>query len=1558
MKRKQFLCLLLCAALVLTMLPVSAMASVANEDFDAFGAASPSFSNPLTVNGWQIGVYDSDGVADANSITVTDDGSYTGLAGSGDYALSVSSSSKNTKLYAQFKASGRFSLGSFVFDGEDGVSYTLVGYRDGKPVTNAYYGFPVGTQTTVDFLSHPVFHDIDEFRIYRQGTYTNGLVFCLDEICIAEHATVPIILSSDLEDGKRGTPYSQTLGAAGDTPMSWSTDGGSLPDGLTLSSDGVISGTPTKMGSFTFTAKALNSAGSDTKTLSITINHGDHFSLAPGGTYYFDLSAQDIPGSVTGTDTSLKWVPFTYAGTIYAYSRTSAGVSTDANVSVSERSLFVADNIVTHDVSWDELDDEDLIFGRGYNSGGVSYKLRSLSVGSDNNKQSGWALRGVPLSNEWDQIIAESKAYIRNDSSSYTWGQDTELGDSDYRMVRAFDVLKGYHSIWSNRGIGFRPALEILNPAALGTDGLKTVTFNMGGNGTIGSGTMTSATVVYTGKLTLPYISPANGFHYSGTGTGVLGWYDGTTFYPPETAHDFPTGTVLAPAYSGDTDPGFTPGCTIYFDLSAQDIPGTVNSALPDTSLKWVPFTYVGTLSAYSRTNQGVSTADNITISSRKLFLADYNVTTSVSWDNLKSKSLIFGKTYNRYNMDYKLRAPSVGSGYSSPNSPAANEWDKIYEKESGFIKNWSGSASWGQDSSSAASEGQSICVIRGNDGVRAVSAAYTSASASGFRPVLEILNPDGLKTVTFDMGGNGTLGNGLLTSATVVCSGTLTLPQITAGNGFTYTGSGSSTLGWYAGTTFYAPGAAPSLATGTILIPGYSGTTLAISTPSLPNGTVGMAYSQTLTATGEPFVWSIDSGDLPDGLTLSGSGVISGTPTVESTFNFTVKAENSVGSDTQELSITINPAPVAPSITTTSLPNGTVDKTYSQTLAADGDTPIIWSLESGSLPLPGGLTLSSGGVISGTPTAAGTFSFTVKAENSTGSDTQELSITINPAPVAPSITTTSLLGGTVGTVYSQTLAATGDAPITWSLESGSLLPGGLTLSSGGVISGTPTVAGTFSFTAKAENSTGSDTQELSIEISPSAPTGTAPTITTTSLIGGTVGTVYNQTLAATGDTPITWSLESGSLLPGGLTLSSGGVISGTPTAAGTFSFTLKAENSEGQDTQSLSIVISLPTPPPIITTNSLPNAIMLMEYNHDLSVISETPVTWDMVGPFPNNGLSFYDGTISGTPLTSGTFYFTVKATNSGGYVTKELSITILPSMPPIIITTVLSDGMVGTPYSEALIADGAMPITWTLESGSLPTGLTLSSGGSISGTPSTAGTFTFTLKVENSEGSGTKELRIVISSGGTGGSQGGPSYTRRTLTDVPTGLKVSGNDISASAKLVVSPLDLNTTGSDAVSARIREAIEKGQLITGYDIRLVGGFHGKITVSFPVGAEYNGRTVTILHFINGRMETYTAVVENGVASIRVSSLSPFVVLNTGVTVPAYEVTDPPKTGDASVQIGFAMLGMAAACMGVLIHTTKKSITLLPAISSLSMVALVAGMTVVHIRRYKKESAN
>jgi len=252
--------------------------------------------------------------------------------------------------------------------------------------------------------------------------------------------------------------------------------------------------------------------------------------------------------------------------------------------------------------------------------------------------------------------------------------------------------------------------------------------------------------------------------------------------------------------------------------------------------------------------------------------------------------------------------------------------------------------------------------------------------------------------------------------------------------------------------------------------------------TTTTPSGDiVGTTYSTQLAATGTaPITWSLESGNLPNGLTLSTAGLISGTPTVAGTSNFTVKASNSAGSDTKALSIIISAAIIPPVITTTILPDGLVGSAYNQTLTATGTVPITWSLESGNLP--NGLTLSAVGEISGIPTAAGVSNFTVKATNSAGSDTKPLSIMVTTSVIAPAITTTILPDGKTGAEYSAQLEATGTAPITWSLASGNL-PTGLTLYSGGTISGMPTTIGTFNFTVQATNSAGNDTKALSIKI-------------------------------------------------------------------------------------------------------------------------------------------------------------------------------------------------------------------------------------------------------------------------------------------------------------------------------------------------------------------------------------------------------------------------------------------------------------------------------------------
>ena len=220
----------------------------------------------------------------------------------------------------------------------------------------------------------------------------------------------------------------------------------------------------------------------------------EQFSLTPGGRYYFDLSAMKIPGTANGgnsdgavslPDTSLHYVPFTYVGTIEAYKLTSEMATTEeyAQQNKYPHSLFVADYAVTHTISWGGLNDEGLIFGKNYASGGVDYTLRAPSVGS-NSTGSGESQHDTPSNNEWDRILDKNSGYIQNWNKMYSWGQDTSSAAESFRAYRGYNSARFWYytssSFW-NVYLGFRPVLEVLNPGTLGSDGLKVVTLDLGG---------------------------------------------------------------------------------------------------------------------------------------------------------------------------------------------------------------------------------------------------------------------------------------------------------------------------------------------------------------------------------------------------------------------------------------------------------------------------------------------------------------------------------------------------------------------------------------------------------------------------------------------------------------------------------------------------------------------------------------------------------------------------------------------------------------------------------------------------------------------------------------------------------------------------------------------------------------------------------------------------------------------------------------------------------------------------------------------------------------------
>ena len=252
---------------------------------------------------------------------------------------------------------------------------------------------------------------------------------------------------------------------------------------------------------------------SDFTDISLTVEKqaDEQFSLAPGYTYYFDLSAMGIPGTVNDAlpDNTLHYVPFTYAGTVNAYKLTSETATTEeyAQQNKYPHSLFMADYVVTHTVSWNDLDTASLIFGKNYAAGGVDYTLRAPSAGSGRTS-SGESQRGTPQSNEWDRILDKESGYIKNWSDMSSLGQDTRPDNSNpFRAVRGYPWARYWHYInamSSYSYFGFRPVLEVRNPNTLSLNGLKVVTLDLGG-GKLGGSTDTIQIIVKNGsKFTAP----------------------------------------------------------------------------------------------------------------------------------------------------------------------------------------------------------------------------------------------------------------------------------------------------------------------------------------------------------------------------------------------------------------------------------------------------------------------------------------------------------------------------------------------------------------------------------------------------------------------------------------------------------------------------------------------------------------------------------------------------------------------------------------------------------------------------------------------------------------------------------------------------------------------------------------------------------------------------------------------------------------------------------------------------------------------------------------------
>ena len=930
----------------------------------------------------------------------------------------------------------------------------------------------------------------------------------------------------------------------------------------------------------------------------------EQFTLAPGGTYYFDLSAMGIPGTVNDAlpDKTMRYIPFTYAGTVDAYKLTSAMAATDeyAETNKYAHSLFVADYTVTHTVSWDELNAGRLIFGRDYAAGGVDYILRAPSVGSGR-IGSAESQRGTPPSNEWDRILDKNDGYIKNWFGMYSWGQDTLSTSASDRAARGYFPPGGWSSAPASHQdavAGFRPVLEVLNPGSLGSDGLKAVTLDLGG-GKLGDESSIQI-IVETGSV---FTAPASdGLTRPDGNTGnYFMWRDNDgQLYAPG---DYVPADVTKLTAQFNLPEQFTlaPGGTYYFDLSAMGIPGTVNDALPDKTMGYVPFTYAGTVDSYKLTSEMATTEEDAEQNQypHSLFVADYAVTHTISWDDLNTANLIFGKNYASGGVDYTLRAPSVGSnatglGDSDPGEPQSNEWDTMLNKDSGYIQNWNEMYSWGQDTVSFDASGRAV---RGYGSARRWYYYYASYSfpSLGFRPVLEVLNPgtmgsDRLKAVTLDLGG-GKLGGSSEAIQIVVKNGEsfaapasegLTRPDGNTGSYFEWLGSDGE---------LYAPDDnVPADVTKL---------TAQFVPPEQFNLAPGGVYYFDLSGVGIP---DTVNDALPDNTLHYVPFTYAGT--VDAYKLTSEMATTEEYAETYKYAHSLFVADYAVTYAASWDHLNAIDMIFGKDYTAGG---VDYTMRA---PSEGSDYTGSGDSERGTPQSNEWDRLLDKDDGyiknwngifSCGQDT------VIRLPWRR----------TVRGHYSSRFCGHRDAagqnpqvgfrPVLEVLNRDTIGPDGLktvTLDLGGGKLGDESsiriiVKNGSEFTAPAsdgltrpEGATGNYFKWLGSDGKLYAPGASVPEdvttltarfvpdtytviVTTDSLPDGKTGKAYSHTLTAIGAAPITWSIDEGAL-PAGLRLNEKtGEIRGIPTAAGTATFTVKAENSEGSDTRALSITVN-----------------------------------------------------------------------------------------------------------------------------------------------------------------------------------------------------------------------------------------------------------------------------------------------------------------------------------------------------------------------------------------------